>query len=157
MKVNYSDEKVIKGKKSLFLAGPTVRAEQEDSWTGGKWRVQAVQILKELGFDGVVYVPEYHTMKQFSDEQAQFDWEWEALHQCDIVVFWVDRRFPELPALCTNVEFGFYLAQKRIVYGRPDSANKNEYLDKLYTKVTSGQPFNDLRQTLKFCVEQLNK
>ena len=32
MIINYSDQEVIKGKKSIFLAGPTPRNESTNSW-----------------------------------------------------------------------------------------------------------------------------
>ena len=38
MRVNFSDEVVLKGKKSIFLAGPTPREEKVASW-----RVDAVK------------------------------------------------------------------------------------------------------------------
>ena len=53
MIINYSDQKVIKNKKSIFLAGPTPRNNSAISW-----RTNACKPLKLLGFDGVVYVPE---------------------------------------------------------------------------------------------------
>ena len=47
-------------KRSVFLAGPTKRQDpnhlQED---GGSWRKEAVAHLDRLGFDGVVFYPEY--------------------------------------------------------------------------------------------------
>ena len=54
MRINYSDEKIVDSDKSIFLAGPTPRGENAKSW-----RVDACKKLEELGFDGVVYVPEY--------------------------------------------------------------------------------------------------
>ena len=53
MEINYSDELVVKGKKSIFLAGPTPRGENITSW-----REEAVKILENLSFDGLVYVPD---------------------------------------------------------------------------------------------------
>ena len=58
MKINYSDEEILKGQKSIFLAGPTPRGEDAVSW-----RKEACNILEKLGFDGIVYVPEYSTWK----------------------------------------------------------------------------------------------
>ena len=58
MIINYSDQEVIKGKKSIFLGGPTPREENVASW-----RTEACKILEEMQFDGVVYVPEYSTWK----------------------------------------------------------------------------------------------
>ena len=54
MIVNYSDQEIIKGEKSIFLAGPTPREKDIISW-----RNEAIKILENLGFDGIVYVPEY--------------------------------------------------------------------------------------------------
>lgn len=59
MIVKYYEDKVIECKKSIFLAGPTLRKEIVKSW-----RPQAIEILEELGFDGVVYVPEF---KQYTE------------------------------------------------------------------------------------------
>ena len=58
MQINYSDEDVKKGIKSIFLAGPTPRDGNVISW-----RIEACKILEKLGFDGIVYVPEYSTWK----------------------------------------------------------------------------------------------
>lgn len=58
MIINYSDQEIIKGKKSIFLAGPTPRKEDIVSW-----RKEAIKILEENNFDGIVYVPEYSSMK----------------------------------------------------------------------------------------------
>lgn len=54
MIINYSDQEVIRNRKSIFLAGPTPRGENIESW-----RKYACQFLEKNGFDGVVYVPEY--------------------------------------------------------------------------------------------------
>ena len=58
MIVNYSDQEVLKNQKSIFLAGPTPRGENVESW-----RTKACNIIEQLGFDGIVYVPEYSTWK----------------------------------------------------------------------------------------------
>lgn len=39
--------------KSIFLAGPTPRDKNTPSW-----RPQALEILRDMGFGGPVYVPE---------------------------------------------------------------------------------------------------
>lgn len=62
MVINYSDQEVLKGHKSIFLAGPTPRGEKNVSW-----RTRACKYLKDNGFDGVVYVPEYSTWKPKAD------------------------------------------------------------------------------------------
>ena len=41
---------------------------------------------------------------------------------------------PDMPALTTNVEFGYYVRDSRTLYGRPDAAVLNQYLDRLYKR-----------------------
>lgn len=62
MIINYSDQEVIKDQKSIFLADPTPRDKNTKTW-----RTEACEKLKALGFDGVVYVPEYSTWKPKMD------------------------------------------------------------------------------------------
>ncbi len=154
MKVCYYDTEMQKGARSIFLAGPTVRMSQLESWKGDFWRKDALKILEELGFDGIVYVPEYLYYKDIISDQEKFDWEWDALHSSGVVLFWVPRQFPELPAMCTNVEFGYYNGiGKKVVYGRPDTADKNGYLDELFAKLYNKKPQNDLKSLLKEAVQ----
>lgn len=40
--------------KTIFLAGPTPR----DYTVNNSWRTEAIEILKSLNYDGVVYIPE---------------------------------------------------------------------------------------------------
>ena len=84
MIINYSDQEVIKNNKSIFLAGPTPRNENVKSW-----RVEVCQKLKELEFDGVVYVPEYSTWKPKMEYLNQVMWEREALTQATVIMFWI--------------------------------------------------------------------
>ena len=68
MKINDSDQEVIKNEKSIFLAEPTPRSLDVETW-----RKEAIKILKDLGFDGVVYVPELeHDNRTFNyDNQLE--------------------------------------------------------------------------------------
>jgi hypothetical protein len=54
MIVNYSNQPVIKGKKSIFFAGPTPRSKNVKSW-----RIEAIEKIRQLNFDGVIYILEY--------------------------------------------------------------------------------------------------
>ena len=65
--VNYSDKEVIKGKKSLFLAGPTPRNQETLSW-----RPKAIEIFNNLNFDGVVYIPEYEVRDGVVDNDKHY-------------------------------------------------------------------------------------
>lgn len=143
MIINYSDEEVIKGKKSIFLAGPTPRNQSVVSW-----RKYACEKLKELGFDGVVYVPEYSSFKPKDDYVDQAMWERNALIQSTVILFWIPRDLDDMPAFTTNVEFGYWLHTGKVIYGRPDEAVKIKYLDWLYKVDYNKEPINDLDSLL---------
>ena len=151
MRVNFSDEVVQKGKKSIFLAGPTPRGKEIASW-----RIEAIKKLEELGFDGVVYVPEYSTWIPKENYEGQARWEREALTEATIILFWIPRSLPDMPAFTTNVEFGYWLHSKKVIYGRPDGAPKTKYLDWLYKTDYNEEPFNDLNKLLEYAVKIIN-
>lgn len=151
MIVNYSDQEVIKSEKSIFLAGPTPRKKDIISW-----RKTAVKILRELGFDGVVYVPERENDQEDFDFVSQVEWETDALKAAGVIVFWIPRELPDMPAFTTNVEFGEWYKFNKTIYGRPDYSEKNRYLDKKYFMETKRLPFSDLTKMLKFSVDKLN-
>ncbi len=152
MRVNFSDEVVLKGKKSIFLAGPTPREEKVASW-----RVDAVKKLEELGFDGVVFVPEYSTWVPKTNYVDQANWEREALTEATVILFWIPRSLPDMPGFSTNVEFGYWLHSKKVIYGRPDGAPKTKYLDWLYKTDYNEEPFNDLDKLLEYAMEIINR
>lgn len=144
MNTIYAPEPVILLGKSIFLAGPTPRSQDVDSW-----RPHALEILeKRLNFTGTVMVPEHRHWDRNYDFISQVEWEWEGLENCDHIVFWVPRELKTMPAFTTNVEFGSYVRSGRAHYGRPDNSPKNDYLDWLYTKVTKRKPYNDLYSLL---------
>ena len=149
LNVNYSDQNVVKSKNSIFLAGPSPRGEKNLSW-----RPEACKYLQELGFDGVVYYPEYETEVQF-DYNKQVLWEWEALEEAGIIIFWIPREREKMPALTTNVEFGYYVRDKKSLYGRPDYAYSIEYLDRLYKRHHNEEIFKDLKSLCAFAVKRL--
>jgi len=93
MTINYSDQEVIKNQKSIFLAGPTPRGENVISW-----RTKACNIIEQLGFDGIVYVPEYSTWKPKADYVDQAQWERDALSNASVIAFWIPRTLPDMPA-----------------------------------------------------------
>lgn len=152
MQINYSNQEVIKGKKSIFLAGPTPRDGSIASW-----RVEACKKLEKLGFDGVVYVPEYSSWSPKADYIEQAMWEREALTEATVILFWIPRSFPDMPALTTNVEFGYWLHTNKVIYGRPNEAPKNKYLDWLYELDCKEKPYHDLETLLSVAIEKVNK
>lgn len=152
MKINYSDENIIKGEKSIFLAGPTPRSKDVISW-----RIEACNILKNMGFDGIVYVPEYSSWKQKESYVDQAMWERIALTEATTIVFWIPRHLPDMPAFTTNVEFGYWLHTGKVIYGRPDNAEKIKYLDWLYELDYDKKPINNLQKLLQLAVAKTNK
>ena len=152
MIVNYSDQEVIKNQKSIFLAGPTPREKNSESW-----RTKACNIIEQLGFDGVVYVPEYSTWKPKADYVDQAQWEREALSNASVIAFWIPRTLPDMPAFTTNVEFGYWIHTGKVLYGRPDEAKKIKYLDWLYKTDTNNEPFSSLEELLNGSIELANQ
>lgn len=152
MKINYSDEKIATGTKSIFLAGPTPREPNTISW-----RKEACDILKRKGFDGVVYVPEYSSWKPKENYIDQAMWERLALTASTTIVFWIPRYLPAMPAFTTNVEFGYWLHTGKVVYGRPDDAEKVKYLDWLYELDYGTKPLNNLEELLDIAIQKSNE
>lgn len=152
MIVNYSDQDIIKGEKSIFLAGPTPREKDTISW-----RNEAIKILEELKFDGIVYVPEYSTWKPKADYTDQAMWERMGLTESTVIAFWIPRHLPDMPAFTTNVEFGYWLHSKKVVYGRPNDATKIKYLDWLYKLDYNEEPITNLKELLQVSVAKANK
>ena len=149
---NYSDQEVLEYENSIFLAGPTPRGENNISW-----RIEACKILKDNGFDGLVYIPEYSSWKPKESYVDQAMWERVALTKASVIVFWVPRHLPDMPAFTTNVEFGYWLHTGKVIYGRPNDAEKIKYLDWLYELDYGEKPIADLESTLLKAMDRLDK
>jgi hypothetical protein len=61
----------------------------------------------------------------------QVQWEWEALNQATVVVFWVPREVATLPGFTTNTEYGLLAGSSKLLLGFPAGAQKMRYLDRL--------------------------
>lgn len=137
--------------KSIFLAGPTPRSIDVPSW-----RPEALDILRNVcGFTGTVFVPEDAAGSRAFEYDDQVTWEWEAINQATIVVFWVPRELKTMPALVTNVEFGMLAASGKVVLGSPPNAQKMGYLKTLATRYNI-PVFNTLADTLAEAVRRTN-
>jgi 8-oxo-dGTP pyrophosphatase MutT (NUDIX family) len=150
---------------TLFLAGPTPRAAT-GSPAVRAWRQEALVLLEAMGFTGQVLIPEPRGGWS-PDYDGQIAWEC-AMRACaDIIIFYVPRRLAgwrdswsrwvpaawrgagPMPAFTTNIEFGEDLPTGRVVYGRPDGAPKNRYLDARYREATGWEPCRTLDETLR--------
>lgn len=148
MQVVYAREELPdRWTKSVFLAGPTPRDASMPSW-----RPEALRILEELGYDGVVLVPEDRGQNGCAITPENYDpqirWEHEALRRADAVVFWVAREFPAMPAFTTNIEWGEWFDSGKVALGYPKGTPKVGYFR---TKAGwLGLPIaHDLRATLE--------
>jgi 8-oxo-dGTP pyrophosphatase MutT (NUDIX family) len=132
MEIVYTGEDMPeKFTKSIFLAGPTPRNKEEVE----SWRPDALRLLEDKGFDGVVFVPEDRKGEFKLDYDDQIGWEEKYLNIADCILFWVPRDlsldsndFPKMAAFTTNVEFGTWQDSGKIVFGAPEDAEKVSYL-----------------------------
>jgi hypothetical protein len=150
MDILFADQPPEVRQPSLFLGGPTPRSAEVPSW-----RPEALDLLRELQFTGVVLVHERRDWSVKFSYLDQVEWEYAGLEGCSIIAFWVPRDVQTLPGFTTNVEFGRYVGSGRCVYGRPDGAPHTRYLDWLYAKLTGRKPENTLRGTLRTALETI--
>lgn len=152
LKVVYAKEELpTEVVKSIFLAGPTPRDKDIESWRQG-----ALKTLEDLGYDGHVFVPEPSDGKFSGDYVDQVEWETNALNQADIIIFWVPRDMKTLPALTTNIEWGLWADTGKCVLGTPTGAEHVRYLQWMATKMKVPN-YSTLEATLQEAVGKLDK
>ena len=127
-------EDITHGIGSIFLAGPTPRCKQVKSW-----RPAFCRELEKLKSSCSVFIPEKKNGGWLGNQKQQCEWEYYHLNNASAVVFWIPRDLDSLPGFTTNVEFGYWVKSDRCFYGRPNNAEKIEYLDWLYSKEHHGQ------------------
>jgi hypothetical protein len=157
MNVVYSDQPILAKSlitPSVFLAGPTPRDKNTKSW-----RPEAAEIFKrqEYSDEITLFYPERSSKEYKDNYYDQVEWEKKGLTYASVILFWVPRKMDSMPALTTNVEFGFYLASRpeNVIYGRPDDSEKNKYLDWLYTTETKNTPITTLEELIKETMKRI--
>ena len=149
MKVRYYGDTIEKNKKAISLCGPTSKNNKITSW-----REEALDILKNIGYYGIVYVPEpKDAIPVFKTKDEQLFWERNCYINSNVILFWIPRKFPSMLVLTTNVEFGYLLKSKKCIYGRPNGAYRTQYLDWLYNLEYNKKPINSLEELLKQAVK----
>lgn len=143
-------------KKSVFLAGPSPR-----QGTDPYWRPEAIEALRQAGFDGTVLIPLSRNSAEAIDFQTQAEWERAHLRLADVIAIWCPRDIDKLPGFTTNVEFGEWLHSGRLLYGRPEEAPNVRNLDLCYRsrnrklKPPYNRPATSLVELARLCVESL--
>lgn len=133
--------------KTLYLAGPSPRSEEHPNW-----RIDALEILEQKGYDGIVFTPLLRdekfspstTFRTSKDFKVQVDWEQAAMNRSDIILFWVPRDLTSLPGFTTNVEFGQKVHRRNVVLGYPPEAPRTPFLGYL-----AERNFIDYSETLE--------
>jgi hypothetical protein len=144
MKVIYAREPLP---KSIFLAGPTPRDKDTQSW-----RPEALRLFEEQGFDGTIMVPEDSNWSPKFTYEDQVKWEWEGLDTATVVLFWIPRELAAMPAFTTNVEYGMMIAKRNVVMGWPEDAPKNRYLEQLAWRYELPGPYHTLLDTVNAAI-----
>ncbi|MFJ5811519.1 nucleoside 2-deoxyribosyltransferase domain-containing protein (plasmid) [Streptomyces sp. NBC_01426] len=126
----YAREPLPAGGPSVFLAGPTPRADGPVP----SWRPDAIGELTAQWTGRqplTVLNPESRGGVRAAHYDDQVDWETDARRHADAILFWIPRDLVSLPGFTTNVEFGLDVATGRAVLGcPPDCPNpeRNRYL-----------------------------
>ncbi len=164
MHVVYTGEEMpYKFTKSIFLAGPSLRPGQDKEMES--WRKDALQILEDKGFDGVVFCPENRGFKSHKDfnYDDQIEWEEKHLNVADCILFWVPRNLeldkqgePKLPAFTTNIEWGTWADSGKVVFGAPEDAEKVTYL-KYYSEKYNVPMGDTLLETIEQAMEMIGE
>ena len=131
---------------SIFLAGPTPRSPEVASW-----RPKALKILADMGYDGVVFVPEPSDGVWHKDYEGQVTWEDAALHRADVILFWIPRDMVTMPALTTNDEWGFWKSSGKVVLGVPPESVSTKY-QKFHAKENDVPVWDTLEDTVRAAV-----
>jgi len=155
MNVVYAGEEIPKQiVKSIFLAGPTPRSNNIKSW-----RIEALEILEKLNYDGTVFIPEARSGEKYPDYDEQINWESTMMNLCDCILFWVDRQMRtdfEMIGLTTNMEFGEWHKSGKVVLGFPKDAPKNRYLESRFNDLELKATYT-LEDTIKSAIEMIGE
>lgn len=138
--------------KSIYLAGINTKSTYNKSW-----REEAIDILKDFEYDGVVFFPEDDPDGEFKfpdkntnpkEYEDQIRWERKWLNAVDCILFWIPRE--DNKGLITNVEFGTFINSGKIVVGSIKDKEKTD--DNNYLKILAKEYNIDWQYSLGNCV-----
>lgn len=108
---------------SVFLAGPSPRSKDVQSWREG-----AVALLRSYNFDGPIVIPEDRDGPSGDfDFDEQVSWEYDGLRGAKVIGFYVPRDMKILPGLTTNDEWGYWKTSGKCVFAAPQDAQHVKY------------------------------
>ncbi|MET0233031.1 MAG: nucleoside 2-deoxyribosyltransferase domain-containing protein [Kibdelosporangium sp.] len=139
---------------SVFLAGPTPRRDDVQSWRPAA----LAEIRTQWGDAGelVVFVPEPPDGARYPSYDDQIAWEERWLDAADVILFWVPREMATLPGLTTNIEFGRYESSGRVVLGAPENAQHVKYMQH-HARQHGAQVTGTLPETIKATLEMIGE
>lgn len=143
--------------RMIFLAGPTPRDRHVASW-----RPQALQWLRQspIGSSSktVIVVPEEPQggMQGEFGYGDQVDWETRGLERCDVIVFWVPRKAPDMPAFTTNDEWGRWKRSGKCVWGNPSDAEKCSY-QRFFARKLGVDVCDTMEETLQKAIDMVGE
>jgi hypothetical protein len=138
--------------KSIFLAGPSLRPEQEHLVS---WRIKAIEILKMLNYDGVVFVPESRSGNYKDLEFSKVnDWEFKCLNMADNILFYINRDISKnILGLTTNTEIGLWFNSGKCILCTEPNADNIRYQESLAKKYNVPL-FHDLYNSFKCIIDK---
>lgn len=104
--------------KMLFLADSTFQQDKLNS----SWRIDAIQLLEQLGYDGIIYLSEEREGSPgstFLDDEAKVRWTRGALMRSDVIVFGLPEDLKGPPDIVMGVELGWLMESGRIILAMP--------------------------------------
>jgi hypothetical protein len=144
-KKSFDHDKVKYG--SIFLAGPTPRSSEVISW-----RPAAIELFKKQNYAGMLLVPEETDGNWRGSYEDQVEWEEDGLRSACCIMFWIPRKIPEMAALTTNDEWGFWKKSGKVVFGAPPDAERVSY-QRYYANKYSVPNFSSLEDTVQGAIK----
>lgn len=138
------------GKKSVFLVGPSSREDILEY----KWRAPVHHLIRQGGFDGVIYVPEPRENDWSFKETFPMeiiDWEIPRVLSSTLILSWFCRHPVQLPGRVTATETAFLAGmayadpsrfKERLLLGHPTGAWKVKS-DMRWAAKAGIQPYHD--------------